>query len=88
MKTDLGTGYVIEGFDSHESELVHYIQYCDKSILYGGKTSEIPEDIARKCVKIKGSKGFYGTYINTGISSKDRIQLVCTKPYCIIYKQK
>lgn len=55
MKTNLGTGYIIEGFDAYDS-----ISYCElldamslsgpKVYLYKGKTNEIPEEIAEKCV--------------------------------------
>jgi hypothetical protein len=114
MKTDLGTGYAIEGFDSHEivkwNELGYYLKYLVKhsrndkrTLVYWGKTSKIPEDIAKECVVIieLNNHSFYQEYnlsekaikhpsITARIvpTAKESILSACPNPYCIIYKQK
>lgn len=67
--------------------------------LYLGKTSEIPEDIARISTNsyYLGSN-FYGDFENCEFSNeinkllfftaKESIYSICTKPFCIIYKAK
>jgi hypothetical protein len=109
MKTNLGTGYIIEGFDSvagEYNEKLGKYSYLDKDkiVVYYGKTSEITEEVAKKCVQY--SKPHYNSYLNytqirgknnTSYSkdekmwfktAKESIQSACNQPYCIIYKKK
>lgn len=53
MKTNLETGYIIEGFDNYNDyvKFTGFKYLASKKVLYHGKTSEIPEEIAKKCVK-------------------------------------
>ena len=61
----------IDGFDSfraHEEAIVYFLRISENDnpeIVYSGKTSDIPEDIAKECVKeISLSTGiFYVNYI-------------------------
>lgn len=55
MRNNLGTGYIIEGFDTLDSISRSEIDDAmilagSKVYLYKGKTSEISEEIAKKCV--------------------------------------
>lgn len=60
-------------------------------VIYQGKTSEIPEEIARECVKNFGITLFYYDYRDLMYqkfeTAKESIQSACDKPYCIIYKR-
>ena len=103
MKTNLGTGYIIEGFNTLK-EVVREQIGRDKTkefreTLYEGKTSEIPEEIAKECVELT-STGLYKSYMwnddkveEHGIqplsnTAKESIQSACNQTYCIIYKEK
>ena len=50
MKTDLSTGYIIEGFDNHVTPITALNRSEVYDVAYAGKTSDIPEEIAEKCV--------------------------------------
>jgi hypothetical protein len=92
-KINLKDNIWIEGFDS-ELNLKYNRR---RRIVYSGKTSEIPEELAKECVQIlaKTSLGnFYRNYqydkpqpvAFTKCTAKESIQSACGKKYCIIYK--
>ena len=98
MKTNLGTGYIIEGFNTLK-EVVREQIGRDKTkefreTLYEGKTSEIPEDIAKECVTLYHEGQEDETYTNYSgfefycLTLLESIQSACNQTYCIIYKEK
>ena len=103
-KVNLKENIWIEGFDSVESQYIRSTDICidlgNFSILYEGKTSEIPEDVAKECVEIKGmypTKTLYKDYIDYTKGQHtnsykplyfaiESIQSACPEEFCIIYK--
>lgn len=96
MRTELKEGIFIEGFD----EKIHLNLTCDvyfedtHNILYKGKTSDIPEEVAKEGVKNWRTDGLYNNYkIESQYeeylfkTAKQSIQSACDKEYCIIYKE-
>ena len=104
-KTELKPGIFIERFDSfEETQECRINMQREKNnysiILYQGKTSEIPEGLAKEYVDID----YFGEYfqgmwqyqgyrnfdINTPYdhvhTAKQSIHSACDKEYCIIYK--
>ena len=77
-------------------ELAEAIGGGMKDFIYKGKTSDIPEEIAKECVKHIGSLGEgYGGYFDHNSkdwmyhlnTSKESIQSACNQEYCIIFKK-
>lgn len=100
-KVNLKDDIWIEGFDSIDLanyflKGVNYTQSKDKYVVYVGKTSEIPEEVAKECVfEIISTSYPYRQYClefknRTAlfVNAKQSIQSACDKPYCIIYKTK
>lgn len=98
MKTNLKDNIWIEGFDLIE-ELQNTEGYKNLiPVIFVGKTSEIPEEIAKECIEYFIQRCKYRNYnpdkLIDGIKlmgfnySKQSIQSACDKPYCIIYKSK
>lgn len=103
-KIELKEGIFIEGFnnwlDSADEFLNKHIKRnCD--LIYQGKTSDIPEEIANKIFTFHSSFNIPGrvdkfyknfNFRNDGIgyvcSAKESIQSACSEEYCIIYKTK
>ena len=64
-------------------------------ILYKDRTSEIPEEIAKSCVKKssepitkEGYKNYFKSEPYWYWTAKESIQSACPEEYCIIYKTK
>ena len=96
-KVNLKDNIFIEGFDNELDVYDRSIDLCidlgNFSILYEGKTSEIPEELldfllSEDCPKEESHynyKDFLGNLcIHT--TAKESIQSACDKEYCIIYK--
>ena len=92
----------IEGFDMHEvghfmvTKDRNFIGDIAKEIIYSGNTSDIPEEIAKECVKHIDSLGEgYGGYFDYNSkdwmyhlnTAKESIQSACNQEYCIIFKK-
>ena len=90
----------IEGFDDRFDCAI--AGYNGNVLLYEGKTSEIPKEIAKECVEqigewFIGNTPIYQNYIDENnipvmkrhviLNSKQSIQSACEKEYCIIYKK-
>lgn len=94
MKTNLGTGYTIKGFDNDLSLNEWYkslgLERTNITVLYQGKTSEIPEEIAEVCVIHRNFYEFkdYSNVLMAYKTAKESIQSACNQTYCIIYKEK
>ena len=96
MKVNLKDNIFIEGFDNQLDVYNSSIDLClnlgNFSILYEGKSSEIPEDLVKKCVTKTRLRNFknYKTFRFCGLpfTAKESIQSACDKEYCIIYKIK
>lgn len=106
MKTNLKENIWIEGFDTQMSnndlDRYDFIYLSENTVLYRGKTSEIPEELAKelvdtiphvlfgvKIVDTHGNAVLFKNYkINkfTKRSGKRSIQSACPFDYCIIYK--
>lgn len=90
----------IEGFERKSLIYDRILQLGgEQDILYKGKTSEIPEDLAKKCVhfyfpfdhdytKLFKDYLLEDESINNFNTAKESIQSACDKEYCIIYKTK
>jgi hypothetical protein len=88
----------IEGFDTIEemsNKLSHLIIIDNimSELIYSGKTSEIPEELAKECVVSLNNTCIYVNYklstrlvgyFNDVIKS---IQSACDQEYCIIFKK-
>ena len=100
MKTNLKNEIWIEGFDT-TNELVSKKEYFPiidgklQNIIYSGKTSGIPEELASQCCKYQNSyegEPFYKEYgdatwaTHPYETAKESIESACNKEYCIIYK--
>lgn len=96
-KVNLKDNILIEGFDSITAgeQFVCNNGSIPGSPMYFGKTSDIPEEVAKDCVEyVHGVNGIgYRDYsiftmVNHKETAKQSIQSACDKPYCIIYKTK
>lgn len=105
MKTtvNLKDNIWIQGFDTSDECFTPVAQfYPDKldNVLYEGKTSEIPEELVKKCVEKNNSLG-YKNYtkeqqfkeipirnliVDYSLPPIESIQSACNKEYCVIYK--
>ena len=98
MKTQLKDNIFIEGFDSNEELYNFKNNLCivgePLPYIWLGKTSEIPEEIAKECVnKVIDDHGRMDGYENYNSpiilnAPKESIQSACNQTYCIIYKEK
>ena len=93
----------IEGFNLIPGEAIDDIRKKLINLIYSGKTSEIPEELAKECVEtiphifngilitdnIGNNVLFknYRTLEFTKRSGNRSIQSACDKEYCIIYKK-
>ena len=80
----------IEGFCNIEKydEMIVSIS----AILYHGKTSDIPEEIAKECVGCFKNEYYldYSSeikYLYEFKTAKESIQSACNQEYCIIFKK-
>lgn len=101
MTINLKDNIWIEGFDEIASGYIlqdKIITICD-NIIYSVKTSEIPEELAKECVKLLTPKHAISLYQNykyklpqlvsfTRTTARESIKTACYKEYCIIYKTK
>lgn len=91
MKVNLKDNIWIEGIinDGISRLLPTGVDY-----IYQGKTSEIPEELAKECLNTHydGYCGriYYGKMYNEFLSNNpiESIQSACPEKYCIIYKTK
>ena len=107
MKTQLKDNIFIEGFVTQtgvDLELLSdnkkflrddILDEFNPNLIYEGKTSEIPEDIAKECVLNWRTNELYNNYkISSQYeeymfkTAKESIQSACNQTYCIIYKEK
>ena len=96
MKTQLKDSIWIEGFDTMQSidycELLDAMSLCGiKSYIYKGKTSDIPEELAKECVHVgvlTDNCKDYQSGFNIFETAKESIKSACSQEYCIIYKTK
>ena len=102
MKTQLKDNIFIEGYNKKDLGALIAIELEDfgYNIIYNGKTSEIPEEIAKGCAdfhpnihykdySIEGYKKVKDWTDNwTKLTAKESIQSACNQTYCIIYKEK
>ena len=97
----------IEGFDDEEDLAVYWYNHmlwdnyrglAKYELIYSGKTSEIPEELAKECVKSVWFEtdvigGCYMVYQDYGEDdcwldeATESIQSACPEEYCIIYKK-
>jgi len=97
----LNDNYYLEGFDTKkEARLIHKNISSSMSVIYIGKTSEIPEEIALRIstkVEFRPDEGF-PLCIGYMIGEDDgnsilyttafkAVQKACDKEFCIIYKK-
>jgi len=105
MKTNLKDNIWIEGFNTAFWENVvgndPYKTYEGNELIYFGKTSEIPEEIANEYIDIEyfgeywqgmwEYKGYKNFDINTPYdhvhTAEESIKSACNSEYCIIYKK-
>ena len=62
------------------------------AILYHGKTSDVPEEIAKECVdwhEFDSDHKLYYNYDGTNwkYTAKESIKSACNQEYCIIFKK-
>ena len=98
MKIQLKDNIVIEGFDVGQKSLLYdrILQLRGRqNVIYDGKTSEIPEEIAKECALNWRTDGLYNNYkISSQYeeymfkTARESIQSACNQIYCIIYKEK
>ena len=109
MKVKLKDSIWIEGFVTQTgvdlellSDNKSFLRDCifdefNSNLLYEGKTSEIPEELASQCCKYQNSyegEPFYTEYgdITWGTypyeTAKESIQSACQSEFCIIYKTR
>jgi len=91
-KVNLKDNIWIEGFDDrHECACMAYNGF---PLLYEGKTSKIPEELAKECVEwseFDNNVIKYYDYVKEywpHLTAKEAIQSACPEEYCIIYKTK
>lgn len=92
METNLKNNIWIEGFDSEEQVYDITLIADFDTCIWAGKTSEIPEEIAKKYVQRMSIftpqfRAYNKTYSDFYCTPKESIQSACDKPYCIIYKK-
>lgn len=96
MKINLKEDIWIVGFDDSAKRYDFLLSIGGrKNTIYDGKTSEIPEEIAEKCVySLFGNKESCRDYSKSGVgyesypfTAKESIQSACDKKWCIIYKK-
>lgn len=95
-KVNLKSNIWIEGFDTSDECFLPVAKfYPDKldNVLYEGKTSEIPEELAKECVygKVYTFSGVkdYPDFVDSSNrfnQAKKSIQSACKEEYCVIYK--
>lgn len=97
MKTKLCRPVLI---DSKETKIgLKIFKEFDGSLSYSGKTSEIPEELAKKYVRLLTPGHIISLWQNykysipqqvcfTKCSAKESIQSACPEEYCIIYEIK
>jgi len=76
----------IEGFDHMPMLTANF----DPNRLYVGKTSEVPEEIAKKCViktPYKEPSNYFSYNQGFCETANKSIQSACKKEYCIIFKK-
>lgn len=89
-KVNLKDNIWICGFDSEKevSDIILTVSF--DTFIYSGKTSDIPEEVAKDCVYRRGLNGKYIYADYSGkictFTAKQSIQSACDKPYCIICK--
>ena len=99
MKVELKEGIFIEGSSNVEYfyGLEAWVNHYGSGVIYQGKTSEIPEELASQCCKYQNSyegEPFYKKYgdviwtIYPYKTAKESIQSACQNEYCIIYKTR
>lgn len=98
MKTQLKDGIWIEGFDNYVIEDVasfnNRLDKLDNKVIYSGKTSEISEELAKKCVDTYHHGLEDETWTNYSgfdyycFTPKESIKSACSQDFCIIYKIK
>lgn len=100
-KVELKNKIFIEGFDTqwqYRKRLYGNTGISNSvELIYQGKTSEMPEELASQCCKyhtIYEGSVHYKEYGNITwatypyIEAKESIQSACNKEFCIIYKTK
>lgn len=91
-KTEFKPGIFIEGFNEKDLQVLCGMEVEDSGhiLLYEGKTSEIPEELARGIMfNPWDMRNGYPDFYNKGFylkSAKESIQSACSQKYCIIYK--
>ena len=95
-KVNLKDNIWIEGFDTNYEVYSFKDTICffgeATPHIYIGKTSEIPEELAKECVAKTRLRNFknYKTFRFCGspFTAKESIQSACSDEFCIIYKIK
>ena len=98
-KVNLKENIWIEGFDTEVLCLHNYLSIQNKHYpidmcIYSGKTSEIPEELAKECaeiIELTDTKYLCVDYNGNSpcfLSAKQSIQSACQEEYCIIYKEE
>lgn len=84
-KVNLKDNIWIQGFDSFIT--LSFALAAGVKPIYAGKTSEIPEELAKECVlpPVNGYRNYKNLWINVN-TAKESIQSACPEEYCIIYK--
>ena len=84
-KVNLKNNIWIEGFGSFIT--LSFALAAGVKPIYAGKTSEIPEELAKECVlpPVNGYRNYKNLWINVN-TAKESIQSACPEEYCIIYK--
>ena len=90
----------IEGFDNNQTAFAAFEELAGlpNETIYAGKTSDIPEEIAKECVEVTAT-GLFKNYIWSdekvqdygmqpiSTTAKESIQSACNREYCIIFKK-
>ena len=98
-RVNLKDDIFIDGFDSELSAVSTgasmWFGVNMELLLYAGKISEIPEELAKECVKNWRCDGLYNNYKIVPQyeeylfkTAKESIQSACQEEYCIIYKEE
>lgn len=88
----------IEGLNSGIEVSVCYDALGYENIIYHGKTTEIPEEIAKECVEIHQGLSYwegaddlfyvdYNDKTNGFSKAKNSAQSACPQEYCIIFRK-
>lgn len=98
MKTELKPNIFIEGFNEKDLQVLCGMEVEDSGhvLLYEGKTSEIPEELAKEYVEYyiqrckhknyNPDKLLEGIKLNGFNYATQSIQSACQQEFCIIYK--